>query len=123
MLCFVQGKVPSQQVHVMRELQTMQLDLNARAFVKFASIVKKATIQIVSVHSVKIIKDRTKTTYSGRQGELTRQSPVTASCTALMIVYLMKHTGGITTWQAVHMHCSKVVHKDFIMNVQRFTQI
>lgn len=56
----------------MRELQTMQLDLNARAFVKFASIVKKATIQIVSVHSVKIIKDRTKTTYSGRQGELTR---------------------------------------------------
>ena len=25
----------------MRELQTMQMDLNARAFVKFASIVKK----------------------------------------------------------------------------------
>ena len=29
MLCFVQGKVPTQQVHVMRELQTMQMDLNA----------------------------------------------------------------------------------------------
>ena len=60
----------------MRELQTMQMDLNARAFVKFASIVKKKkksnNTNCHSVHSVEIIKSRTKTTYSGRQSELTR---------------------------------------------------
>lgn len=39
------------------------------------------------------------------------------------IVYLMKHSGRITTLQAIHVHCSKVVHKGLVMTLQRFAEI
>lgn len=73
--------------------------------------------------SVKIITYKTNTTYSSRQCELTGQSPVTASCSARTDCLL-----DATYWRnyntASHtQYCSKVVHKDFIMTEQRFTQI
>lgn len=47
--------IASQQVHITRDLQTMQMDLNARAFVvKFASIVKKKSNNMNSLTSFQI---------------------------------------------------------------------
>lgn len=65
------------------------------------------------------MKRKCKCTYRG--GSENWPSPVTASCSTRADWKTLKtHTGML---QTIHMHCFKVVHKDFIRAVQRFKQI
>lgn len=65
------------------------------------------------------MKRKSNCTYRGSSENW--QSPGTASCSAHADWKTLKtHTG---MWQTIHMHCFKVVHKDFIRAVQRFKLI
>lgn len=78
------------------------------------------------VPAEKIMKNKSKTTNgSSRQRELTRHSPVTGPRSALTDCRLVDEicwwNYNIANYNTCIVH--KVVHKDFILTVQRFTQI
>lgn len=97
-------------------------DRKAERYIFFMSCLGKKKY---SHSSVKIIRHKTLSTDAEAEGRGNWQGNPQWLLVAQLswIVYLMKHSGRITTLQAIRVHCSKVVHKGLVMTLQRFAQI